>query len=270
MDMLLGKRRVDDVPVSMVAQAMAQAMRGHGISGSMERGMFERWRHSNESMFADRRDAGRRLATRLEDYQRTRCPAVIVVGLPRGGVPVAYEIAQALDCPLEMVVVRKLGAPGQPELAIGALASGNVRVLNKRLIAHLGLPPEAVDEATEREQQRLTEQEQELRGDLPPIPLANRVVILVDDGLATGATMRVAIARVRDDRPARIVLATPLAAPEILDAFRPLVDDIVAVLEPARLQAVGNWYEDFAPTPDAQVRDLLRRRREEEPGEVEV
>lgn len=232
--------------------------------------MFERWTHGNDRTFADRFDAGRQLAARLTDYQQARCPAVIVVGLPRGGIPVAYEVARALDCPLEMLVVRKLGAPGQPELAIGALASGNVRVLNRRLIAHLDLSQETIDETTAREQGRLAAQEQALRGDLPAIPLTNRVVILVDDGLATGATMRAAIARARDDHPARIVLATPIAAPEILDAFRALVDDAVAVIEPARLQAVGNWYEDFAPTPDAQVRDLLRRRREEDPGEDEV
>lgn len=232
--------------------------------------MFERWLHSNDRIFADRFEAGRQLAERLEDYQRSRCPAVIVVGLPRGGIPVAYEVARALDCPLEMLVVRKLGAPEQPELAIGAITSGNVRALNRRLIAHLELSPAAVDEVTEREQQRLIAQERELRGDLPAIPLTNRVVIIVDDGLATGATMRAAIARVRDDQPARVVIATPLAAPEILDAFRALVDDAVAVIEPARLQAVGNWYEDFAPTPDEQVRDLLQRRREEDPGEDEV
>lgn len=232
--------------------------------------MFERWIHGNDRIFADRFEAGRRLAARLADYERSRCPAVIVVGLSRGGIPVAYEVARALDCPLEMLVVRKLGAPGQPELAIGALASGNVRVLNRRLIAHLNLPPEAIDEATAREQERLAAQEATLRGEVPAIPLTNRVVVIVDDGLATGATMRAAIARVRDDHPARIVLATPLAAPEILDAFRPLVDDAVSVIEPEKLQAVGNWYEDFAPTPDAQVRDLLQRRRAEDAGEVEV
>lgn len=232
--------------------------------------MFERWFHGNDTIFTDRFEAGRRLAARLEDYQRVRCPAVIVVGLPRGGIPVAYEVARALDCPLEMLAVRKLGAPEQPELAIGAIASGNVRVLNRRLIAHLNLPQAAIDEATTREQERMIAQERELRGELPAIPLTNRVAILVDDGLATGATMRVAIARVRDDAPSRIVIATPIAAPEILDAFRALVEDAVAVIEPAKLQAVGNWYENFAPTTDAQVRDLLQRRREEHPGEMEV
>lgn len=232
--------------------------------------MFERWFHGNDTIFTDRFEAGRRLAARLEDYQREHCPAVIVVGLPRGGIPVAYEVARTLDCPLEMLVVRKLGAPEQPELAIGAIASGNIRVLNRRLIAHLNLPQEAIDEATAREQQRLIAQEGELRGDLPSIPLTNRVVILVDDGLATGATMRVAIARAHDEQPARIIIATPIGASDTVDAFRTLVDDAVAVIEPERLQAVGNWYEHFEPTPDAQVRDLLRRRRNEDPGEVEV
>lgn len=205
--------------------------------------------------FLDRVDAGRRLARRLVDL--TGRPDLIVLGLPRGGVPVAREVARALRAPLDVLVVRKLGAPGQEELAMGAIATGGVRVLNDELVETLRITDEAIEEAAEREAHELDRRERAYRGDRPPLDLRDRTVILVDDGLATGSTMRAAIEAVRLQRPNRILVAVPTAAPSTCQAFRRIADDVICLITPEPFQAVGLWYEDFAQTTDEEVGELL-------------
>ncbi len=208
--------------------------------------------------FRDRADAGRELAKRLEMYAER--PDVLVLGLPRGGVPVAYEVARALDVPMDVFLVRKLGVPFHPELAMGAIASGGVRVLNRDVIEGLGIPPAALDTVVRREEEELARREYQYRGDRPPLDVRGRTVILVDDGLATGASMRAAAAALRQQGPARIVVAVPTASPETCEAFRREVDDVVCARTPDPFLSVGQWYEDFAQTSDAEVRDILQRR----------
>jgi putative phosphoribosyl transferase len=209
--------------------------------------------------FRDRADAGRRLAADLAEYAgRTD---VLVLALPRGGVPVAYEVARALGAPLDVFVVRKLGVPGHEELAMGAIASGGVRVLNRDLIAELRIPPAEVDDVTRAELRELERRERSYRGDRPPPDLRGRTVILIDDGLATGSTMRAAVAALRRLDPARIVVAVPTAAAETCDALREEVDDVVCAVTPARFYAVGLWYEDFSQTSDEEVHELLEQAR---------
>ncbi|HEX9370883.1 MAG TPA: YbaK/EbsC family protein [Roseiflexaceae bacterium] len=207
--------------------------------------------------FCDRTEAGRRLAALLGSYAGR--PDVLVLALPRGGVPVAFEVARALHAPLDVLVVRKLGVPGQEELALGAIASGGVLVLNEQLIRRLRLTSGTIDAIAAVEQCELERREQAYRGDLPPADVAGRTVIVVDDGLATGTSMHAAVVTLRERRPARIVVAVPLAALDGCATFRPLVDEIVWVLAPDPLYAVGMWYDDFAPTTDKQVRRLLRQ-----------
>ena len=205
--------------------------------------------------FRDRAEAGRELAGRLAHHAGR--PGVIVLGLPRGGVPVAYEVARALGAPLDVFVVRKLGVPGREELAMGAIATGGVRVLNPEVIDALGIPGSAIEAAAEREQEELDRRERLYRGDRPPPDRRGRTVILVDDGLATGSTMRAAVAAVRRQDPARVVVAVPVAAPDTCAEFRHVADEIVCAHTPEPFCAVGYWYEDFSQTTDDEVRRFL-------------
>ena len=203
----------------------------------------------------DRRSAGRLLADRLDEYADR--PGVIVLALPRGGVPVAYEVAKSLHAPLDIFLVRKLGVPGHEEFAMGAVASGGVRVLNDRVVQELGIPPAVIDAVTAKEEQELARRERAYRGDRPPPELRGRTVVLVDDGLATGSTMRAALTALRDWRPERVVVAVPVAAPEACDALRSMADEVVCAITPEPFHAVGVWYQEFGQTSDDEVRSLL-------------
>jgi putative phosphoribosyl transferase len=207
--------------------------------------------------FRDRADAGRQVAARLVHYADR--PGLIVLALPRGGVPVALEVARQLDAPLDVFVVRKLGVPGHEELAMGAIATGGARVLNEEVVARLAILPETVDAAVRQEAAEVARRERLYRGDRPPPQLGGRIVILVDDGLATGATMRAAVAAVRQQRPERIVVAVPAAAPETCGVLRIEVDELICVLTPDPFVAVGFWYENFSQIGDDAVRELLER-----------
>jgi predicted phosphoribosyltransferase len=210
-----------------------------------------------DGRFRDRREAGRLLAQKLTGYANRR--DVLVLALPRGGVPVAYEVAQALGAPLDVFVVRKLGVPGYEELAMGAVATGGVRVLNDQVVSALRVPDYVIDAVAAWEQQELARRERVYRDDRPPPDVRGRTVILVDDGLATGATMQAAIRALRAQGPARIVVAVPTASPDICEQFKKEVDEVVCAITPEPFHAVGLWYEDFSPTTDDEVRDLLAR-----------
>jgi putative phosphoribosyl transferase len=186
---------------------------------------------------------------------------VLVLGLPRGGIPVAYEVALRLDVSLDVFVVRKLGVPGHEELAMGAIASGGVRVLNDEVVRGFGLPVETIETVAERERHELERRERAYRGDRAPHAVNGMTTILIDDGLATGATMRAAAAALRRQGPARLVVAVPTAAPETCEAFRDELDEIVCATTPEPFYSVGLWYEDFSETTDDEVRDLLRQAR---------
>jgi putative phosphoribosyl transferase len=183
---------------------------------------------------------------------------------PRGGVPIGYEVARALGAPLDVFLVRKLGLPGHEELAMGAVATGGVRVLNEQVVKGLRIPDYVIDAVTERELQELARRELAYRGDHPPPDVRGRTGMLVDDGLATGSTMHAAIAALRQQQPARNVVAVPTASPETCDEFRAEVDDVVCVITPEPFHAVGLWYEDFSPTTDEEVRELLARAAQED------
>jgi len=210
-----------------------------------------------ENTFPNRAEAGRRLAEKLEQYAGR--DDVIVLGLPRGGVPVAYEVAQRLGVPLDVFIVRKLGVPGFEELALGAIASGGVRVLNDDVVRVLPNASELVESVTARETAELQRREQAYRDGRPPPELRGRVVILVDDGLATGATMRAAVAALRQLGAARIVVAVPVGAADTCRELEEEVDETVCVMAPEWFQAVGQFYEDFSQTSDDEVRELLAR-----------
>jgi predicted phosphoribosyltransferase len=207
--------------------------------------------------FRDRREAGRWLARDLRGYAGRR--DVIILALPRGGVPVAYEIAQALKAPLDVMIVRKLGVPGQEEVAMGAIASGGIRVLHEPVIRVIGVPDTVVDRLTHEEEQELLRREQAYRGRRPPLSIEDHDVILVDDGLATGSTMRAAIAAVRQRQPARTIVAVPVASPETCEALRAEADEVHCTIAPSLFFGVGQWYEDFGQTTDEEVRELLDR-----------
>ena len=207
------------------------------------------------SRFRNRRDAGRRLAAELRTYANRS--DVIVLALPRGGVPVGYEVATALDVPLDVFVVRKLGLPWHEELAMGALASGGVRILDDDLIRVARVSTEDIERVTAAEQIELERRERRYRGDRPFPDLTGKTVLLVDDGLATGSTMRAAVAALRQEVPRSIVVAVPVAAPATCDAFRDIADDIVCAVTPEPFRAVGLWYDDFSQTTDAEVHELL-------------
>jgi putative phosphoribosyl transferase len=209
--------------------------------------------------FRDRRDGGRQLAERLRSYSGE--PDLLVLGLARGGVPVALEVARALDAPLDVFLVRKLGVPGHEELAMGAIASGGVRVLNDDVLRGLDLSEDTIASVTAAEQRVLERQELELRDGGGPEPVEGRTTILVDDGLATGASMRAAVAALRAQGAGRVVVAVPVASPEVCASFEDEVDEIVCALTPQWMSAVGAWYDDFAQTTDDEVRDLLGQAR---------
>jgi predicted phosphoribosyltransferase len=214
-------------------------------------------------VFRDRADAGRALARRLRHYAHR--PDVLVLALPRGGVPVAYEVARALDVPIDVFLVRKLGVPGQEELAMGAIATGGVRVLNDEVVRALQIPDEIIDSVAETEWRELERRERAYRDDRPLPEVRGRTVILIDDGLATGTTMRAAVAALRQQGPKRIVVAVPLAAVLSCEDFRDLVEEVVCVQTPEPFYAVGSWYDDFTQTSDAEVHALLEHAAREHP-----
>jgi len=206
-------------------------------------------------IFSDRREAGRQLAGKLTHYVGR--DDVTVLALPRGGVPVGYEVARSLGAPLDVFVVRKLGVPGYEELAMGAVATGGVRVLNDEIVHALAIPPHLIDAVTAKEEKELLRRERLYRGGRPLLKVKGRTIILVDDGLATGATMSVAIKALRDGGPARIVVAIPVGSPDTCETIRAIADEIVCVATPQPLLGVGRWYEDFSQTSDGEVRTLL-------------
>jgi putative phosphoribosyl transferase len=205
--------------------------------------------------FHDRREAGQLLARQLAYYKDR--DDVVVLALPRGGVPVAYEIARDLKAPLDVFVVRKLGVPWQPELAMGAIAGRGTEVLNGDVVTAYNIPPHVIRAVAEREGRELQRRLQEYRGDRPFPELRNRTVILVDDGLATGSSMRAAVNAVRHERPREVVVAVPVAAPSTCREFQNEVDQIVCLRTPPDFSAVGLWYQDFSQTTDDEVRELL-------------
>jgi len=205
--------------------------------------------------YADRRTAGRALAAALAPYaHRTD---VVVLALPRGGVPVAFEVARALDAPLDVFVVRKLGAPGHPELAMGAIASGGVRVLNDHVVAWYRPSAGEIERVTAFERDELARRERAYRGDRQPIPITGRIAILVDDGLATGASMRAAVQAAHSLAPARVIVAVPVGAPDSCRAIADVAEEVVCLMQPDSFDAVGLWYDDFSQTSDEEVRTLL-------------
>jgi predicted phosphoribosyltransferase len=210
--------------------------------------------------FRDRADAGKRLAGLLREFAHR--DDLVVLGLPRGGVPVAHEVARALGAPLDVFVVRKLGLPGHDELAMGAIATGGVRLVNDDVVTAFGVSENEIARVTEREQRELERRERLYRGEgrAPPV-VAGRTVLLVDDGLATGASMRAAVEAVRAQRPTAIVVAVPVAPAESCDALHHVADDVVCALTPADFDAVGLWYDDFRQTTDEEVHALLARSR---------
>jgi predicted phosphoribosyltransferase len=193
-------------------------------------------------------------------------PDVLVLALPRGGVPVGFEVARSLNAPLDVFLVRKLGVPGHEELAMGAIASGGVRVLNPEVVDELQIPWYMIEMVAAREQQELARRERLYRGDRPLPEVAGKTVILVDDGLATGSTMRAAIAALRQRGPARIVVAVPVGAPSTCEELRAGVDDLICVIAPESFYAVGLWYEDFSQTTDTEIRELLEQAAHETAG----
>jgi predicted phosphoribosyltransferase len=212
--------------------------------------------------FTDRTEAGKLLAAKLVAAKLTRYAGrgdTIVLALPRGGVPVAFEIARALGAPLDVFLVRKLGLPGQEELAMGAIASGGVRVLNRDVVGFLAIPDSIIDAVAQYEQQELERRERLYRGDRPAPEVRGHTVILVDDGLATGSTMRAAVAALKKLEPGRIIVAVPVAPPSAVEALEHEVDEVVSVFTPEPFDGVGRWYRDFSQTSDQEVRDLLEQ-----------
>jgi predicted phosphoribosyltransferase len=211
--------------------------------------------------FADRSDAGRRLAEKLVEKGYDRGNDLLVLALPRGGMPVAYEVARRLGAPLDVFLVRKLGLPWHEELAMGAIATGGVIVLNDDVLNHTQVPKSEIARVARAEGAELQRRERAYRGSRPPPNIEGKTVILIDDGLATGASMRAAAEAVRKQEPAKLVVAVPVAAPQTCREFQHLVDDAVCVLTPEPFAAVGMWYEDFSQTSDEEVRELLTRAR---------
>jgi predicted phosphoribosyltransferase len=207
--------------------------------------------------FGDRREAGVVLAARLNQFAHR--DDVVVLALPRGGVPVGYEVARALDAQLDVFVVRKLGLPGHPELAMGAIASGDVRVLNEDVLESYPVSRAAIESVTRTERVELERRERTYRDGRPLVPIEGRVVILVDDGLATGSTMRAAVLAVRRLHPARVIVAVPVGASQTCHALREVADEVICAFTPEPFRAVGLWYADFSQTTDEEVQQLLAR-----------
>ena len=208
-------------------------------------------------IYRNRIDAGKQLAARLTRYANR--DDVLVLALPRGGVPVGFEVARALNVPLDIFLVRKLGVPGHEELAMGAISTGDVRVLNEDIVDYLRIPMRVIDAVSANELRELKRREHAYRGNRPEPDVQGRTVILVDDGLATGSTMRAVAAALRQQNPARIVVAVPVSAPQTCDEYRMGVDEIICANTPEPFYGVGMWYEDFSQTPDEEVRELLEK-----------
>jgi len=209
------------------------------------------------SRFHDRTEAGQLLADRLADYADN--PDVLVLGLPRGGVPVAYQIAKAINAPLDVWLVRKLGVPGQEELAMGAIASGNIMVLNNEIVQALGISQPVIQQVAADEKQELERRDRAYRGDRPPLNVQGHTIVLVDDGIATSSTLRAAIAALQQQQPGRIVVAAPVCPPSVCEALRSVVDEVICLATPEPLYSIGMWYEDFSQTTDEEVRELLKQ-----------
>jgi putative phosphoribosyl transferase len=207
--------------------------------------------------FRDRAEAGRVLAEKLADY--AGLADVIVLALPRGGVPVAYEVARALRAPLDVFLVRKLGAPGHEELAMGAIASGGIVVMNDEVVKAMKVQADEILDAIDSERRELARREVAYRYDRPPVDVRGRIVILIDDGLATGSTMRAAVKALRRQGPARIVVAVPIGAASTCEEFQEIADECICAATPEPFRAVGLWYEDFSQTEDDEVAELLAR-----------
>jgi predicted phosphoribosyltransferase len=208
-------------------------------------------------LFQDRFEAGRILASRLSQFAQRN--DVIVLGLPRGGIPVAFEVAKALNSPLDVFVVRKLGVPGREELAMGAIASSGIRVVNRAVVDALGIKNDEIEEAATEQRAELERREREYRSGRPMLDVHNRTVILIDDGLATGSSMRVAVMALRKREPGRIVIAVPVAAPSTCEELESEADQVVCAVTPEPFLAVGQWYRDFRQTSDDEVHKLLDR-----------
>jgi len=207
--------------------------------------------------FRNRSEAGHLLAGALERYKDR--PDVLVLALPRGGVPVAYEVAITLNAQLDVFIVRKLGVPGHEELAMGAIASGGIRAINASIVQHLSIPQSVIDAVAAREGEELQRREQLYRGSKGPLNITNRTIILVDDGLATGSTMKAAVTALRAQNPARIVVAVPIAPSETCNELQHEADEVICAVTPEPFYAVGQWYENFEQTTDAEVTELIRR-----------
>jgi predicted phosphoribosyltransferase len=208
-------------------------------------------------LFQDRFDAGRLLASKLRRFANRS--DTVVLALPRGGVPVGFEVAKTLNLPLDVFVVRKLGVPGHEELAMGAIASGGIRVLNEDLVCAARIPAQVIDAVAAEEEPELERRERDYREGRPPVDVRGRTVILVDDGLATGSSMRVAVLALKRKKPAHIVVAVPLGAPSTCAEFESEVDQVICAVTPEPFRSVGQWYGDFSQTSDEEVRDLLKR-----------
>jgi predicted phosphoribosyltransferase len=214
--------------------------------------------------FRDRFDAGRRLAAELSEYADR--PDVLILALPRGGVPVAFEVARALHAPLDVFLVRKLGFPGHEELAMGAIATGGVRILDGEVLRMFNVPLDIVERVTEKERRELERREQQYREGRPAPQVEGHTVILIDDGLATGSTMRAAVAALRKEGARKIVVAVPVAPVETCESLREEVDEIICAVTPEPFRAVGLWYADFSQVTDEEVRELLARAAREIPA----
>lgn len=205
--------------------------------------------------FHNRTEAGQLLAKQLTAFANAQ--DVLVLGLPRGGVPVAYEVAKALNVPLDICLVRKLGVPGREELAMGAIAAGGIRVLNDDVVENLQIKPETIEAVTKQELQELQRRDRNYRGQQPPPDISDRTIILIDDGIATGSTMLAAITTLQTQQPKQIIVAIPVAEPQVCEQLQTLVDKVVCLAMPKPLYAIGLWYHNFSQTSDAQVRELL-------------
>jgi predicted phosphoribosyltransferase len=224
--------------------------------------LLEGDRHKEEKMiYRDRTEAGKYLAAQLAHYANR--DDVLVLALPRGGVPVAFEVTKAIRAPLDIFLVRKLGVPGHEELAMGAIATGGVRVVSEDVVKYLRIPMSVIDSIAAKELRELERRERAYRGNRPEPNVQGKTVLLVDDGLATGSTMRAAAAALRLQNPARIVVAVPVSAPQNCDEYRMGVDEIICAITPESFLGVGQWYRDFSQTTDQEVRDLLQQARDE-------